>query len=214
MASATVDPFTVEIVRNATRRHLRADGDHDRAHGLLDADPRHPDFSTALFDARGASSPRAPASRHLNTMGPALETVLARYLPAAEWQPATCRAHDPYHGAQHCRTSSRDADLPRGCAPRIRGCMGIRSTWEGARRAPSAATPPTSSTRAAGSPRQALRGGPAEPGVFDSIRTNIREPDKTMGDLASQVASLHVGERELRRSLRAWRGIIAARWTS
>src|SRR5678815_1266311 len=41
------------------------------------------DFSTALFDARGriiAQGSRIPA--HLNTMGPALETVLARYLPA------------------------------------------------------------------------------------------------------------------------------------
>ena len=103
MASATVDPFTVEIVRNALDAicEQMATTIERTAYSTLIRDIL--DFSTALFDARGriiAQGSRIPA--HLNTMGPALETVLARYLPAAEWQPGDVVVlNDPYHGAQH-----------------------------------------------------------------------------------------------------------------
>ena len=103
MASVTVDPFTVEIVRNALDAicEQMATTIERTAYSTLIRDIL--DFSTALFDARGriiAQGSRIPA--HLNTMGPALETVLARYLPAAEWQPGDVVVlNDPYHGAQH-----------------------------------------------------------------------------------------------------------------
>jgi N-methylhydantoinase B len=215
MASATVDPFTVEIVRNALDAicEQMSTTIERTAYSTLIRDIL--DFSTALFDARGriiAQGSRIPA--HLNTMGPALETVLARYLPAAEWQPGDVVVlNDPYHGAQHLPDVFTLLPIfHEGALLGFAGCMGHQIDVGG---------------RAAGSfggdatdifneglrlpPVKLYEGGRPNRAVFDIIRTNIREPDKTMGDLASQVASLHVGERELRRLIaRYGSGIIAA----
>ena len=117
MASATVDPFTVEIVRNALDAicEQMSTTIERTAYSTLIRDIL--DFSTALFDARGriiAQGSRIPA--HLNTMGPALETVLARYLPAAEWQArrrGRAQRSLPRRPAPAGRLHAL-ADLPRG----------------------------------------------------------------------------------------------------
>jgi N-methylhydantoinase B len=61
------------------------------------------DYSTAIFDAGGrnvAQSARLP--NHLNSMGPCVEGLLARFLPEDQWEEGdVILTNDPYCGAQH-----------------------------------------------------------------------------------------------------------------
>ena len=196
-----VDPFTVEIIRNALDSICEQMSSviERTAYSTIIRDIL--DFSTALFDARGriiAQSSRIPA--HLNTMGPALETILARYIPIGDWHPGDVIVmNDPYHGGQHLPDIFVMMPVFHAGAPiAIAGCMGHQVDVGG---------------RAAGSfggdatdiyqeglripPVKLYEAGRPNRAVLDIIATNIREPHKTMGDINSQIASLRVGERGL-----------------
>jgi N-methylhydantoinase B len=198
-----VDPFTVEIIRNALDSTCEQMSSviERTAYSTLIRDIL--DFSTALFDARGriiAQSSRIPA--HLNTMGPALEAILSRYIPIDQWRPGDVIVmNDPYHGGQHLPDIFVLLPVFHGGRPvAIAGCMGHQVDVGG---------------RAAGSfggdatdifneglripPVKLYDEGRPNRAVFDIIATNIREPDKTLGDIASRVASLRIGERGLLR---------------
>ena len=61
------------------------------------------DYSTAIFDRDGrnvAQAARIPS--HLNSMTYFLTEILARYVPAEQWQPGDIViSNDPYCGGQH-----------------------------------------------------------------------------------------------------------------
>ncbi|MFQ5828807.1 MAG: hydantoinase B/oxoprolinase family protein [Candidatus Methylomirabilia bacterium] len=200
---ARCDPFTVEIIRNALDSICEQMSTviERTAYSTLIRDIL--DFSTALFDARGriiAQSARIPA--HLNTMGPALEVILERYLPIGDWQPGdVVLLNDPYHGGQHLPDIFALLPVFHDDRPvAIAGCMGHHIDIGG---------------RAAGSfggdatdifqeglripPIKLYEAGRPNKAVFDIIATNVREPGKTLGDLSSQVASLRIGDRGLQR---------------
>jgi N-methylhydantoinase B len=159
------------------------------------------DFSTALFDARGriiAQSSRIPA--HLNTMGPALEAILGRYIPLGEWHPGDVIVmNDPYHGGQHLPDIF--VMLPvfhEGRPIAIAGCMGHQVDVGG--RAPGSFGGDATDIFQEGlriPPVKLYDRGEPNRAVLAIIATNIREPHKTMGDINSQIASLRVGERGL-----------------
>jgi N-methylhydantoinase B len=201
--SAPPDPFTVEIVRHAldSTCEQMATTIERTAHSTLIRDIL--DFSTALFDGRGriiAQGSRIPA--HLNTMGPALETVLARHLPPAEWRPGDVVVlNDPYHGGQHLPDVFTLLPIfHEGVLVAFAGAMGHQVDVGG--RAPGSFGGDATDIYQEGlrlPPVKLHEEGRPNRAVLDIIRTNIREPDKTMGDLAAQVAALHIGERGLRR---------------
>ena len=198
-----VDPFTVEIIRNALDCicEQMSNAIERTAYSTLIRDIL--DFSTALFDARGriiAQGSRIPA--HLNTMGPALEAILTRYIPIEDWHPGdVVLLNDPYHGGQHLPDIF--ALLPvfhDGRPVAIAGCMGHHIDVGG--RAPGSFGGAATDIFQEGlrlPPIKLYQGGRPNKAVFDIIATNVREPQKTLGDLASQVASLTIGERGLRR---------------
>ena len=201
--TARPDPFTVEIVRNALDCicEQMATTIERTAYSTLIRDIL--DFSTALFDGRGriiAQGSRIPA--HLNTMGPALETVLARHLPVAEWHEGDVVVlNDPYHGGQHLPDVFTLLPIFHdGALVAFAGAMGHQVDVGG--RAPGSFGGDATEIYQEGlrlPPVKLYEAGRANRAVFDIIRTNIRQPDKTLGDLASQVAALHIGERGLRR---------------
>jgi N-methylhydantoinase B len=200
---AEVDPFTVEIIRNALDSicEQMSNTIERTAYSTLIRDIL--DFSTALFDARGriiAQSARIPA--HLNTMGPALETILARHLPLADWHPGDVVVmNDPYHGGQHLPDVFVLLPVFHDGAPvAIAGCMGHQVDVGG--RAPGSFGGDATDIFQEGlrlPPVKLYEAGRPNRAVFDIIATNIRQPDKTLGDIAAQVASLRMGERGLLR---------------
>lgn len=197
------DVFTVEIIRNAldSTCEQMSNAIERTAYSTLIRDIL--DFSTALFDGRGriiAQSARIPA--HLNTMGPALETVLAKHLPIEEWHPGdVVILNDPYHGGQHLPDIF--VLMPvfhEGTPVAIAGCMGHHIDVGG--RAPGSFGGDATDIFQEGlrlPPVKLYEAGRPARAVFDIIRTNVREPEKTLGDLASQVASLRIGERGILR---------------
>lgn len=197
------DVFTVEIIRSAldSIAEQMSNTIERTAYSTLIRDIL--DFSTALFDGRGriiAQSARIPA--HLNTMGPALETVLATHLPIGEWRPGDVVVlNDPYHGGQHLPDIFVLMPVfhDRRCVA-IAGCMGHHIDVGG--RAPGSFGGDATDIFQEGlrlPPVKLYEAGRPNRAVFDIIRTNVREPVKTLGDLASQVASLRIGERGILR---------------
>jgi N-methylhydantoinase B len=196
-----VDPFTVEIIRNALDSICEQMSSviERTAYSTIIRDIL--DFSTALFDARGriiAQSSRIPA--HLNTMGPALEAILGRYIPLGEWHPGDVIVmNDPYHGGQHLPDIF--VMLPvfhEGRPIAIAGCMGHQVDVGG--RAPGSFGGDATDIFQEGlriPPVKLYDRGEPNRAVLAIIATNIREPHKTMGDINSQIASLRVGERGL-----------------
>ena len=198
-----VDPFTVEIIRNAldSISEQMSSVIERTAYSTIIRDIL--DFSTALFDARGriiAQSSRIPA--HLNTMGPALEAILGRYIPLGEWHPGDVIAmNDPYHGGQHLPDIFVMMPVFHEGRPiAIAGGMGHQVDIGG--RAPGSFGGDATDIFQEGlriPPVKIYDRGQPNRAVLDIIATNIREPHKTMGDINSQIAALRVGERGLLR---------------
>jgi N-methylhydantoinase B len=198
-----VDPFTVEIIRNAldSISEQMSSVIERTAYSTIIRDIL--DFSTALFDARGriiAQSSRIPA--HLNTMGPALEAILGRHIPLEAWHPGDVIVmNDPYHGGQHLPDIFVMMPVFHDRRPiAIAGCMGHQVDIGG--RAPGSFGGDATDIFQEGlriPPVKLHDRGEPNRAVLDIIATNIREPHKTMGDINSQIASLRVGERGLLR---------------
>ena len=161
------------------------------------------DYSTAVFDAAGhnvAQSARIP--QHLNSMGAGLQTVLRDFLPLGEWGDGdVVITNDPYCGGQHIPdilafrpvfadgrrvaivgTLCHHLDMG-GIAAGSYGANATEVFQEGLR------IPPL----------RLLRGGVLNGEVLAVMRQNVRRPDMLWGDLQAQMASLAVGEANLRR---------------
>ncbi len=166
------------------------------------------DYSTAVFDADGYNvSQSARIPQHLNSMGAGLQTVLRDFLPLEEWgEGDVVVTNDPYCGGQHIPdilafrpvfsgpvseggrrvavvgTLCHHLDMG-GIAAGSYGATATEVFQEGLR------IPPL----------RLVRGGALNTEVLAVMRQNVRRPDMLWGDLQAQMASLAVGEANLRR---------------
>jgi N-methylhydantoinase B len=155
------------------------------------------DYSTAVFDVDGriiAQSCRIPI--HLNSMSRSLRTTLEQAIPLKEWRPGdVIMTNDPYLGGQHLPDIQTflpvfaDDELVA-----IVGTLGHHLDVGGMR-------PGSYAGDAVEIYQEGLRLPPIklfEEGtpnhrLFALIEANIRQPDKTIGDLRAQAAALTIG---------------------
>ena len=159
------------------------------------------DYSTAIFDRNGwnvAQAARIPS--HLNSMSFFLTEILAKHIPHDHWGPDDVLiSNDPYCGGQHLPdivafkavfhqgrrvgfvgTLCHHLDVG-GSSPGSYGSSAIEIFQEGLR------IPPV---------KLIDNGRLVEP-LRAIILQNVRQPDILWGDLQSQIASLHVGARNI-----------------
>jgi N-methylhydantoinase B len=161
------------------------------------------DYSTAIFDRDGfnvAQSARIP--QHLNSMGAGLLEIVRRFIPLEDWQPGdVVLTNDPYCGGQHLpdilgfRAVFHDGERVAivgtlchhldvgGISAGSYGATATEIFQEGLR------IPPL----------KLFRAGVLNQEVLAMMRQNVRKPDILWGDLQSQLASLVIGESNLKR---------------
>jgi N-methylhydantoinase B len=155
------------------------------------------DYSTAVFDLEGriiAQSCRIPI--HLNSMSRSLRTTLDEAFPLSQWQPGDIIVtNDPYKGGQHlpdvqtflpvfagermvaiCGTLGHHLDIG-GMRPGSYAGDAVEIYQEGLR------IPPI----------KLFEQGRLNKRLFAVIEANIRQPEKTLGDLRAQTAALEIG---------------------
>jgi N-methylhydantoinase B len=161
------------------------------------------DYSTAIFDRDGynvAQSARIP--QHLNSMGVGLLEIVRGFIPLADWRPGdVILCNDPYCGGQHLpdilalrpvfHHGERVAIVGTLChhldvGGITAGSYGATATeiFQEGLRIP---------------PLKLYDGGKLNEAVLALIRQNVRKPAILWGDLQSQIASLAIGEANLRR---------------
>jgi N-methylhydantoinase B len=156
------------------------------------------DFSTALCDAHGELTAQGMCvPLHLGAMTPALQGVLQRYRDSLAPGDIFI-VNDPYHGGSHlpdiflfkpifvegtvlafAGVIAHQTDI----GGRVSGgnaCDNTEIYQEGLR------IPPL---------RLFAQGKPDE-AIFALLETNVRVPEKVLGDVRAQIAALHLGERE------------------
>ncbi|WP_254070427.1 hydantoinase B/oxoprolinase family protein [Acidisphaera sp. L21] len=161
------------------------------------------DYSTAVFDADGnnlAQSARIPG--HLNSMSHLLRELLDKHVDVANWGPDDVVAtNDPYCGGQHLPdivtykpvfhegkrigfvgTLCHHIDMG-GLAAGSYAATATEIFQEGLR------IPPL----------KLVENGVRNAGVWAMIGQNVRKPALVLGDLSSQLASLEVGAKAIRR---------------
>ncbi len=161
------------------------------------------DYSTAVFDRDGrnvAQSARIP--QHLNSMDAGLLTIARNFLPLDDWEEGdVVITNDPYCGGQHIPdilafravfadgvrvavvgTLCHHLDMG-GISAGSYGATATEIFQEGLR------IPPT----------KLVRAGRLNQDVLGIMRQNVRRPDMLWGDLQAQLASLGVGEANLRK---------------
>ena len=157
------------------------------------------DYSTAVFDRRGrivAQAARIPM--HLNSMSRSLLTTLDRVYPPETWKEGDIvLMNDPYWGGQHLPDIQTfmpvfaDDELVA-----IVGTLGHHLDVGGMR-------PGSYAGDATEIYQEGLRIPPIkiaenyelDQRLVELIGANIRQPDKTLGDLRAQTAALEIGEK-------------------
>ncbi len=201
-ASLALGPIQLEIMRNALTA-VAAEMDVTIWRTSRSTIVRELlDYSTAVFDAQGynvAQSARIP--QHLNSMGAGLLTVLASFMPIERWDEGdVVITNDPYCGGQHIPdilafravffegvrvgivgTCCHHLDMG-GISAGSYGATATEVFQEGLR------IPPV----------KLFKRGVANEEVLALMRQNVRRPDMLWGDLQAQMASLAVGEANLR----------------
>lgn len=161
------------------------------------------DYSTAVFDRDGynvAQSARIP--QHLNSMGAGLLTLVRDFMQLEEWEDGdVVITNDPYCGGQHIPdilafrpvfvdgariaivgTLCHHLDMG-GIAAGSYGATATEVFQEGLR------IPPL----------KLFRKGVLNAEVLAMMRQNVRRPDMLWGDLQAQLASLAVGDANMRK---------------
>ncbi|MGY4800995.1 hydantoinase B/oxoprolinase family protein [Teichococcus aerofrigidensis] len=201
--SPSLDPVALEILRNAlTAAAAEMDVTVWRTsrstivRELLD-------YSTAIFDAEGynvAQSARIP--QHLNSMSTGLLTVVRDFLPLDGWEDGdVVITNDPYCGGQHIpdilafrpvyAEGRRVAIVGTLCHHLDMGGMAAGSY--------AAAATEVFQEGLRIPPLKLVKGGVLNEDVLAMMRQNVRRPDMLWGDLQAQLASLSVGEANLRK---------------
>lgn len=193
-----IDPITFEIVRNALYSTAEQMAGIIERTAFSTVIREMLDYSAAVFDARGrilAQSTRTPS--HLNSMTPALETILAGPVPPESWQPDdVVIINDPYQGGQHLPDIM--TFLPIFYENEMVGIAGVLGHHvDVGGRSPGSYGGDCTEIYQEGLRLPAVKlydNGKPNKALIEVIRANIREPRKTLGDLRSQVQSLHTGE--------------------
>ena len=203
MTQALLGPIELEILRNAfTAAAAEMDVTVWRTsrstivRELLD-------YSTAVFDCDGynvAQSARIP--QHLNSMGAGLLSIVREFMPLERWEDGDVIIfNDPYCGGQHIPdilafrpvfadgrriaivgTLCHHLDMG-GIAAGSYGATATEVFQEGLR------IPPV----------KLFKRGKLNEEVLALMRQNVRRPDMLWGDLQAQIASLAMGESNLRK---------------
>ena len=161
------------------------------------------DYSTAVFDAHGrnvAQAARIP--QHLNSMGSGLLTVLRDFLPVEHWEEGdVVITNDPYCGGQHIPDilafrpvfvdGARVAIVGTLCHHLDMGGMAAGSY--------AAAATEIFQEGLRIPPLKLVKRGVLNEDLVAMMRQNVRRPDMLWGDLQAQLASLAVGEANIRR---------------
>ncbi|MBF2713189.1 hydantoinase B/oxoprolinase family protein [Agrobacterium vitis] len=161
------------------------------------------DYSTAVFDRDGfnvAQAARIP--QHLNSMGSGLLTIVHDFLPLDQWEEGdVVITNDPYCGGQHIPDilafrpvfldGERIGIVGTLCHHLDMGGMAAGSY--------SAAATEIFQEGLRIPPLKLVRAGKINADVVAMMRQNVRRPDMLWGDLQAQLASLAVGEANLRR---------------
>ncbi len=156
------------------------------------------DYSTAIFDPQGrivAQACRIPM--HLNSMSRSLRTTIDRAFPVETWRPGDIvLMNDPYWGGQHL--PDLQTFLPvfvEGELVAICGTLGHHLDIGGMR--PGSYAGDATEIYQEGlriPPIKLAEGGRLHPRLVALIEANIRQPQKTLGDLRAQTAALEIGE--------------------
>ena len=199
----SMDPVALEILRNAlTATAAEMDVTVWRTsrstvvRELLD-------YSTAVFDRDGqniAQAARIP--QHLNSMGAGLLTVLREHLPVEHWQEGdVVITNDPYCGGQHIPDILAFRPVfVEGTRVGIVGTLCHHLDMGGmAAGSYAAAATEVFQEGLRIPPLKLVRGGVLNEDILAMMRQNVRRPDMLWGDLQAQLASLAVGEANLRR---------------
>lgn len=161
------------------------------------------DYSTAIFDRHGwnvAQAARIPS--HLNSMSYFLTEILAKHIPAGQWQPEdVVISNDPYCGGQH---------LPDIVAFKPVFHEGRRIGFVGTlchHLDVGGSSPGSYGSSATEIFQEGLRIPPLK--LFDAGRLvepiraimlqNVRQPELLWGDIQSQIASLNIGAASIER---------------
>ena len=161
------------------------------------------DYSTAVFDRNGynvAQAARIPG--HLNSMGAGLLTIVTKHLPLDQWvEGDVVITNDPYCGGQHIPDilafrpvfvdGERVAIVGTLCHHLDMGGMATGSY--------SATATEIVQEGLRIPPLKLVAGGEMDANVFAIMMNNVRRPDMLKGDLQAQLASLAVGEANVRR---------------
>ncbi len=161
------------------------------------------DYSTAVFTAEGdivAQSARIP--QHLNSMGAGLQTIVREFIPASEWEEGdVVITNDPYCGGQHIPDIlAFRAVFHGGVRVAIVGTLCHHLDMGGIAAGSYGATATEVFQEGLRIPPMKLvRRGVMNAEVLAMMRQNVRRPDMLWGDLQAQLASLAVGDANLRK---------------
>lgn len=156
------------------------------------------DYSTAVFDPRGrivAQACRIPM--HLNSMSRSLQTTITRAFPSETWHPGDIvLMNDPYWGGQHLPDVQTYMPVfSEGELIAIVGTLGHHLDIGGMR--PGSYAGDATEIFQEGlriPPIKIAEGGRMNERLVALIGANIRQPEKTLGDLRAQTAALEIGE--------------------
>ena len=161
------------------------------------------DYSTAVFDRDGynvAQSARIP--QHLNSMSAGLLTVVRDHLPLAQWEEGdVVITNDPYCGGQHIPDILAFRPVfAEGERIAIVGTLCHHLDMGGMAAGSYAATATEIFQEGLRLPPLKLcRRGVLNADLLAVMRQNVRQPEILWGDLQAQIASLAVGEGNLRK---------------
>ena len=164
------------------------------------------DFSASVCDGEGRLAAQGLALPvHLGATMPALKGCLDYY--GEDVQPGDIFANnDPYSGASHLndifmfRPVFKDGE-------RIAFLSIILHHTDMGGRVPGGNAPDSTEIFQEGlriPPTKIVEGGKPNTTLLRLIETNVRVPDKVLGDVRSQIAALEVGERQLLKQVEAW----------
>ncbi|MDT8330244.1 hydantoinase B/oxoprolinase family protein [Roseomonas gilardii] len=161
------------------------------------------DYSTAVFDRDGynvAQSARIP--QHLNSMSAGLLTVVRDHLPLSRWEEGdVVITNDPYCGGQHIPDILAFRPVfAEGERIAIVGTLCHHLDMGGMAAGSYAATATEIFQEGLRLPPLKLyRRGVLNADLLAVMRQNVRQPEILWGDLQAQIASLSVGEANLRK---------------
>jgi N-methylhydantoinase B len=200
MSGATIDPITLEVVRNkleSISNEMQFTLLHCAFSPLV---KEGMDCSAALFTPQGEVLAQATAIPvHLGTMVPAVTSILREYPPERMREGRSYILNDPYCGGSHLPDIT--ILMPAYAAGRILaycvttvhhqdvGGMAIGSL-------PSAATEVFQEGLRL-PPLEFADGGQVDEALEKILRLNSRTPDALMGDLHAQLSACKVAERRL-----------------